>query len=140
MNPMFVEIHRQERKSRSMFWKDFILSCSMLCTVALFVMLFIGNKSAHDRQVFTTAAVPSTVINEPTNDPIIITNIVTNTVYVTSPKTNIVWLASPITQNWELDEKNQFWKPIPKLNENYKYSPSIILGLREDGVVIWKKK
>ena len=51
----------------------------------------------------------------------------------------ITWLDSPVTQEWEYDYQKEFWTTKRDQRESLRSPPSIRIGLREDGVVIWKK-
>jgi hypothetical protein len=50
----------------------------------------------------------------------------------------INWLNSPVTQAWKYDEDDMAYKTASK--DSYRSPPSIIIGLRSDGVVVWRKK
>lgn len=52
---------------------------------------------------------------------------------------SIMWLDSPVTQEWEYDYQKEFWITKRDKRESLRSPPSIRIGLREDGVVIWKK-
>ena len=52
---------------------------------------------------------------------------------------SITWLDSPVTQEWEYDYQKEFWTTKRDQRESLRSPPSIRIGLREDGVVIWKK-
>lgn len=54
------------------------------------------------------------------------------------PELETTWLSSPVTRSWEYDEKRGIWK-TDKYEKSLQSTPSIIIGLREDGVVVWKK-
>lgn len=54
------------------------------------------------------------------------------------PELETTWLSSPVTRSWEYDEKRGIWK-TEKYEKSLQSTPSIIIGLREDGVVVWKK-
>jgi hypothetical protein len=51
----------------------------------------------------------------------------------------VLWLDSPVTQKWNWDSKNKNWLPVPSYKDSMRSTPSIIIGLRDDGVLIWKK-
>lgn len=56
-----------------------------------------------------------------------------------SQEMSITWLDSPVTQEWEYDYQKEYWTTKQKHSESFRSPPSIRIGLREDGVVIWKK-
>jgi hypothetical protein len=51
---------------------------------------------------------------------------------------NITWLDSPVTQKWEYDYRKGYWTTQKNNAESFRSPPTIQIGLREDGVVIWK--
>lgn len=51
----------------------------------------------------------------------------------------VFWLDSPVMQKWQWDAKERVWTTALPYKESMRSNPSIIIGLREDGVVIWKK-
>lgn len=51
----------------------------------------------------------------------------------------IVWLDSPVMQTWTYNEKAKVWETALPYKESFRSSPTLIFGLREDGVVVWKK-
>lgn len=51
---------------------------------------------------------------------------------------NIRWLNSPVTQVWNFDNENKMWFLNDKYGNNLRSVPTVIIGLREDGVVVWK--
>lgn len=51
----------------------------------------------------------------------------------------IIWLDSPVMQTWEYNEKGKIWETALPYRESFRSSPTLILGLRDDGVVVWKK-
>lgn len=65
--------------------------------------------------------------------------------YVSSIKTNnnippsVEWLASPVTQTWKWDGMRRVWTTTEKYEDSMRANPSIEIGLREDGIVVWRK-
>jgi hypothetical protein len=56
------------------------------------------------------------------------------------PPTNVVkWLESPLTRRWTFNSSRSVWES-EKLDQAVTSQPSIIIGLRADGTVIWKEK
>ena len=51
---------------------------------------------------------------------------------------DVLWLASPVTQAWKYDESDMIYRPASK--DNYRSPPTIQIGLRSDGTVVWRKK
>jgi len=51
----------------------------------------------------------------------------------------IQWLSSPVTQSWRWDDSKQVWFPSPNLKDSYRPQPAVLMGLREDGVVVWRR-
>jgi hypothetical protein len=49
------------------------------------------------------------------------------------------WINSPVTQAWTFDEKKQTWVTVLPFKESMRSTPLIHLGLRSDGMVVWKK-
>lgn len=56
-----------------------------------------------------------------------------------TPPMNITWMNSPVMQHWKYNESKALWEAIPSYKDSFRSSPTIIIGLREDGVVVWKK-
>jgi hypothetical protein len=56
----------------------------------------------------------------------------------TQEEIETTWLESPVTRSWEFDEKRGIWT-TEKYEKSLQSAPSIIIGLREDGTVVWKK-
>lgn len=77
-------------------------------------------------------------INPPVFTPF--TNYVTlavETNTTTPPK--VEWLASPVTQAWKWDSLRRVWITTEKYQDSMQANPSIEIGLREDGLVVWRK-
>lgn len=55
------------------------------------------------------------------------------------PKAGVYWLASPVTQSWYWDTRKQTWKNESSYMESFKSPPNILLGLKADGTVVWRK-
>ena len=49
------------------------------------------------------------------------------------------WLGSPVTQVWIWDRRKQIWENDTTYENSFRSSPTIILGLRSDGTVVWRK-
>lgn len=52
----------------------------------------------------------------------------------------VQWLDSPVMQNWLLNEKTRIWETALPYKDSFRSTPTLIFGLREDGVVVWKRK
>lgn len=50
-----------------------------------------------------------------------------------------MWLDSPVTQEWIYDYEKDYWSTAKDWKDSFKSPPSIKLGLRDDGTVVWKK-
>jgi hypothetical protein len=50
-----------------------------------------------------------------------------------------MWLNSPVTQKWTYDIEKDYWTTARDFEDSFKSPPSIRLGLRADGTVVWKK-
>jgi hypothetical protein len=85
------------------------------------------------------------VSNIPTQSlPIVSTETTQNLYTITSNlKQNeikkVQWLDSPVMQTWIQDERTKIWSTALPYKESMKSSPSLRIGLREDGVVVWMK-
>jgi hypothetical protein len=51
----------------------------------------------------------------------------------------VLWLDSPVTQKWQWDSKHQAWMPVQSYKDSMRSTPSVIIGLQDDGTVVWKK-
>jgi len=51
---------------------------------------------------------------------------------------SILWLNSPVTQAWEFDPKKQTWQTVTSYKDSFRSPPSMVIGLRDDGVVVWR--
>lgn len=51
----------------------------------------------------------------------------------------ILWLDSPVTQEWEYDYQKDAWLTKRDTKDSYRSPPSMRLGMRSDGVVVWKR-
>lgn len=52
---------------------------------------------------------------------------------------NVKWMNSPVTQEWVYDSNDDLWKTEKSYDRSLRSLPTIRLGLRDDGVVIWEK-
>lgn len=52
---------------------------------------------------------------------------------------NVTWLDSPVMQAWIYNEKARVWETAVPYKDSFRSSPTLIFGLRDDGVVIWNK-
>jgi len=52
---------------------------------------------------------------------------------------SIFWMGSPVSQKWVFNEKKQAWETLLPYKESFKSPPTYVIGLRDDGVVIWKR-
>lgn len=51
----------------------------------------------------------------------------------------VVWLDSPVLQKWQLDPKTGLWHTALPYKDSFRSNPTIVIGLREDGVLTWKR-
>lgn len=51
----------------------------------------------------------------------------------------IQWQDSPVMQTWIKDDKTKVWQTALPYKDSMRSSPTLIFGLREDGVVVWKR-
>lgn len=59
------------------------------------------------------------------------------TASVQTPELTVFWLNSPMTQKWQFNSNNQTWSMVE--DNGLKSLPTIVLGLRSDGFVVWQK-
>lgn len=52
----------------------------------------------------------------------------------------VIWTDSPVMQTWSYDERARVWETALPYKDSFRSNPTLIFGLREDGVVVWKKK
>jgi hypothetical protein len=57
----------------------------------------------------------------------------------TNKTQDIVWLDSPVMQTWNYNEKSKVWETALPYKDSFRSSPTLIFGLREDGIVVWRK-
>jgi hypothetical protein len=50
-----------------------------------------------------------------------------------------MWLDSPVTQRYTYNYDKEYWSTSKEFKDSFKSPPSIRLGLRSDGTVVWKK-
>jgi len=50
-----------------------------------------------------------------------------------------LWLDSPVTKKWVYDYQNEYWTTPDKSSDSYRSPPSVRIGLRKDGAVVWQK-
>lgn len=62
-----------------------------------------------------------------------------NNVKLNEAELPTTWLNSPVTQAWTFDAKKQVWMTALPYKDSMRSSPSIIIGMREDGIIVWKK-
>lgn len=51
----------------------------------------------------------------------------------------IIWLDSPVMQTWVYNEKSKIWETALPYKDSFRSNPTLIFGLRDDGLVIWRK-
>lgn len=59
---------------------------------------------------------------------------------VTAPSNTVKWLASPVMQTWRYDEENLVYQAVPNHKDSYRSLPSVQMGLRSDGTIVWREK
>lgn len=57
----------------------------------------------------------------------------------TSNNLEIKWVDSPVMQTWVYNEKARVWETAVPYKDSFRSSPTLIFGLRNDGVVVWDK-
>lgn len=90
------------------------------------ILIQLLTNKTHEIVKDSNPVIKTTLIPEPVLTP-------TSELYETQ------WLSSPITQVWEWDDRKQLWVMPMKYPDCLRSPPSIIIGLRSDGTVIWKK-
>lgn len=55
------------------------------------------------------------------------------------PHLQIQWLESPVMQAWEYNDRRRAWETVLPFRDSMRSQPTLVIGLREDGVVVWKR-
>lgn len=58
---------------------------------------------------------------------------------INESKDETVWIGSPVVQNWEWDPSINAWKTLVPYDKSMNSRPSIQIGLKEDGTIVWKR-
>lgn len=59
--------------------------------------------------------------------------------HVNTSQADIEWINSPVMQSWIFNEKSGVWETVLNYKDSFRSSPTLILGLRQDGTVVWKR-
>ena len=57
---------------------------------------------------------------------------------VTVQRSSVQWLNSPVTQSWVWEADRFAWRRVPNEKDSLRFHPAFLIGLRDDGTVVWK--
>jgi len=149
---------RRNRNNNSVNYSKVLLIALISISIPFTVHLLLKNKDKKEEPIVRTEsiiepAIVYTVVTE-TNVMNVVqtfTNYVTITNYALATITNHLviattnqnmytqWLDSPVMQAWIQDDKTKMWQTALPYKDSMRSSPTLLLGLRDDGVVVWKR-